>query len=338
MRAIEVHPPFGIGHLRIVERPQPPAPGPGQVLVRIRAAALNYRDLLVVSGFERWRPPAGRIPCSDAAGEIVATGPDVARVRAGERVLSTILPRWIDGPLAAPKLAGSLGGAGADGVLAEYVLLSADSVVRAPDYLSDVEAATLPCAALTAWHALTRAESLRPGASLLVQGTGGVSLFALQFASASGTRVIVTSSSDEKLVRASELGAAATINYQSRPQWDHEVQRLTDGAGVDHVIDVGGAATLARAIAAARYEGTVSIVGLIGGLRADLDLSSIFIKNLRLHGVETGSRRMLEEMIDWMAQRCLRPVISECVPMEDVRSAFRRMEGAQHFGKICIAL
>lgn len=322
--------------MHVVEREEPAAPLPGQVLVRVRAVSLNYRDILVARGFQRWQPPSGRIPGSDAAGEVIATGTAVARVKPGDRVMSTILPRWIDGPLTAQKLDGSLGGAHADGVLAEYVLLDAESVVPIPDYLSDVEGACLPCAALTAWHALSRADSLRPGATVLVQGTGGVSLFALQLAVAAGAQVIVISSSDQKLARARELGAIASINYRTRVDWDREVLRITNGQGVQHVIDVGGASTIESSISAAAFEGTVSIVGLIGGLDAKVDLSTIFIKNLRVHGVETGSRRMLEAMAAWMSERGMHPMVDRRFALDEVCAAFHYLAAAAHMGKVCV--
>lgn len=338
MRAIEIHPPYGVGNLRLVQRPDPAGPGPGQALVRVRAVSLNHRDLLVARGQGPWRPPAGRTPVSDAAGTVLAVGEGVTRFRTGDRVVSTILPNWIDGPLTPAKLVGSLGGSGADGVLADQVLFDAETLVRAPDGLSDVEAATLPCAALTAWQALKRAGSMRPGATLLVQGTGAVSLFALQFCVAAGGRVIATSSSEEKLHRVRALGAAETINYLSCPDWDEAAKRLTGGMGVDHVIDIGGAATLGRSIEAIRFEGVVSVVGLIGGLTAELDIFQVFLKNLTIHGVETGSRAMLEEMIAYMTRHAIRPVIDSVFPIEQVQSAYRHLEAAAHLGKVCISL
>jgi NADPH:quinone reductase-like Zn-dependent oxidoreductase len=285
-----------------------------------------------------WLAPSGRLVASDAAGEVAAVGPDVERVRVADRILSTILPRWIDGPLTASKLVGSLGGASADGVLAEWVMLDAESVVKVPSYLSDVEAATLPCAALTARHALTKAESLNSSSTLLTQVTGAVSLFAFQFAKAAGARVFATSSSDEKLSRLTNLGAANTLNYRTTPDWDSTVRHLTQGDGVDHTIDIGGAATLQRSIAAVRFEGTLSIVGLTTGLNAQVDLYPIFVKNLRIHGVETGSRTMLESMMRWMAEKAIRPVIDSVFPLEEVKAAYGHLASGQHFGKVCIAL
>ena len=337
MKSVEIQLPYGVDALRLVDRPEPHGPGRGQVLVRVRAVALNYRDLLVSRGQGRWCPAIGRVPASDAAGEVVAIGPDVKRVRVGDRVISVFLPRWIDGAISPEKVVGALGGATTDGVLSEYVIFDAEGVVVAPEYLTDLEAATLPCAAVTAWHAVTRANTLRPHTTLLIQGTGGVSLFALQFAKAAGARVIATSSSDDKLVRVSALGADG-INYRSCEEWDVEVLRMTAGIGVDHVIDIGGAATIARSISAVRYEGIVSVVGLIGGMAASIDLGPLFLKNLRIDGVETGSRRMLESMLCWMAERSLRPIIDRVFPLSEATKAFAHLESGAHMGKVCITL
>jgi NADPH:quinone reductase-like Zn-dependent oxidoreductase len=339
MRLIEVAPSFDINDLRPVYRPDLPTPGAGRILIRMRAASLNYRDLLVAEGRDRWRPPAGRIPVSDGVGVVEAIGPgtDSDRLCIGQRVITTILPRWMSGPLTKEKREGGLGGPAADGVLAEQVVLDAAAVVPAPDYLTDAEAATLPAAALTAWHALTRANSLSPGSTVLVEGSGGVSLFALQIAAAAGSRVIATSSSDTKLDRLRQLGAAATVNYTRHPDWDSKVIDLADGRGVDHAIDIGGASTLDQSIASVSMGGVVSIVGLIGGLTAQINLAEVFQKNLRLDGIETGSRSMLEDMIRWFDARRLHPVIDRVFPFEDTREAFRYLKAGGHVGKVCIA-
>ena len=337
MRAIEIHEPYGCDALRLVEHTEPGPPGAGQVLIRVRAVALNYRDLLVTKGFDRWRPPSGRVPASDAVGIVAAVGPGVRRVEIGRRVVLTFLPHWIDGPLTASKLAGALGGATTDGVLREQLLVDAESVVLVPDYLSDVEAATLPCAAVTAWHAVSRAGTLHRERTLLVQGTGGVSLFALQFAKAAGAAVIATSKSDEKLQLATKLGATHGINYLRHPDWDHAVLDLTDGIGVDHVVDIGGADTINRSIRAVRHEGIVSIIGLVGGLNAQIDIGPIFLKNIRIDGVETGSRAMLESMMAFMGQHRIRPVIDKVFALEDAPAAFRHLDAGVHVGKVCIS-
>lgn len=337
MKAARIPPSYDLNELALVDAPEPAPPGPGEILLRMSAVALNYRDLLVARGRDRWRPPAGRIPVSDGVGVVAAVGQGVGRVRPGQRVMTTILPRWISGPLTADKREGGLGGPGCDGVLAEQVLLDAEAVVPVPDYLSDVEAATLPCAGLTAWHALTRAGSLRPGSSVLVQGTGGVALFALQLAVAAGAKVIATSSTEGKLEKLRELGAVATVNYRENRAWDAEVLRLTNGQGVDHVVDIGGADSLMRSMSAVGFEGIVSIVGLVGGMRAEIDIGVAFQKNLRLDGVETGSRAMLEDMLCFMQEHGIHPVIDTVFPLDAAREAFLRIENAAHVGKVCIS-
>ncbi len=327
---------FKLIDLQPSERPDPGAPGPGQVLVRMRAVALNYRDLLVVQGQDRWLPPIGRVPVSDGVGIVEAIGVGVDRFRVGQRVISTILPNWIDGPLTDAKQQGGLGGPSADGVLAELVLFDADALVSTPAYLSDVEAATLPVAALTAWHALTRANSLRPGATILVQGSGGVSLFALQFGLAAGARVYATSSSDAKLDRMRELGTAGTANYRTAADWDVEILGMTDGRGVDHVIDIGGASTLSQSLNAVAFGGIVSVVGLVGGLKAQIDVAQIFQKNMTLHGIETGSRTMFEAMLDWMEAREIHPIVGKTFSFEKTQAAFFHQQASTGIGKTCI--
>ena len=337
MRQLEVSPAFDLDDLVPVERGTPSAPGVGQILVRMGAVALNYRDLLVATGYDRWRPPVGRVPGSDGVGTVLEVGSQVTRFKAGDRVMTTILPNWVSGPLTAEKRSGGLGGPGADGVLAEFVLLDAEGIVRAPDYLSDVQAATLPAAALTAWHAITRAGALRPDAKILVEGTGGVSLFALQIAVAAGATVVATSSSEDKLERMRALGASATVNYRTRKEWGQEVLELTGGAGVDLAIDIGGATTLNESIIATAMNGVVAIVGLLGGLAATINLAEVFQKNLRLEGIETGSRTLLEEMIAWFAQKRITPVVDRVFSFDDSRSAFRYLQEGRHMGKVCIA-
>ena len=337
MRQLEIPSSFDLNDLVPIDRHRPSAPGVGQVLVRMGAVALNYRDLLVATGYDRWRPPAGRVPGSDGVGTVVELGPQVTRFKAGDRVMTTILPNWVSGPLTAEKRSGGLGGPGADGVLSDLVLLGAEGIVRAPEYLSDVQAATLPAAALTAWHAITRAGALRPDARILVEGTGGVSLFALQIAVAAGATVVATSSSEDKLERLRALGALATVNYRTQNKWGQEVRELTGGAGVDLAIDIGGATTLNESIIATAMNGVVAIVGLVGGLSATINLAEIFQKNLRLEGIETGSRAMLEEMIAWFIQKHITPVVDRVFSFEDSQSAFRYLQEGRHMGKVCIA-
>jgi len=268
----------------------------------------------------------------------LAVGPGSNGISVGQRVITTILPKWISGPLTVQKREGGLGGPAADGVLAERILLDATAVVPAPGYLTDVEAATLPCAALTAWHALTRAGSLRPDSTVLVEGTGGVSLFALQIAASAGAKVIATSSTEAKLDRLRELGAAATVNYRKRSSWGVEVVDLTDGQGVDHAIDIGGATTLEQSISSVSMEGVVSVVGLVGGLRAEINLAEIFQKNLRLDGIETGSRSMLEDLVRWFDIKRLHPIIDRTFPFQDSNAAFLHLKAGGHIGKVCVVM
>jgi NADPH:quinone reductase-like Zn-dependent oxidoreductase len=338
VQAIRIPPSYDLHDLTVVEVPDPPPPPPGNVLLAMQAVSLNYRDLMVARGHDRWRPPVGRIPVSDGVGIVSAIGPDVDRLTLGQRVMTTILPRWISGPMTRDKLEGSLGGRARDGVLATRVILPAESVVPVPDDLTDVEAACLPCAGVTAWHAVTRAGSLRPDATVLVQGTGGVALFAVQLLLAAGARVIATSSSDDKLAKLHRLGVRDTINYRTTPNWDVEVLRLTAGRGVDHVIDIGGAGSLARSMSAVAVEGVVSMIGVIGGLKAEIDIGMAFDKNLRLDGVETGSRAMLEELLAFVMAHRVKPVVDRVFSLVAARDAFLRLESGGHFGKVCIVL
>jgi NADPH:quinone reductase-like Zn-dependent oxidoreductase len=335
MKAYVVEEPFGIEALRLEERPVP-EPGPGQVLVRIGAVSLNYRDLLVIRG--TWRPTSPRIPASDGVGEVVAVGAGVTRVAVGERVAGIFLPGWIAGELTPESLRSpSLGGTGADGTLAEYVVFDAEAVVPVPPHLSDVEASTLPLAGVTAWHALGRG-GVKAGDTVLVQGTGGVSLFALQFAQVLGARVIVTSSSDAKLGRARELGATHGINYRHTPAWDDQVLELTAGRGVDHVIEVVGGENLDRSLNAVRIGGSIAMVGLLGGARANVETFGFVEKNVGLNGILVGSREMFEEMNQVVARHQIRPVIDRVFDFGDVTAALRHLEAGAHFGKVCVRL
>ncbi len=325
----------GIAALKRVECPMP-RPGPGEVLVRMTAAALNYRDLLVINGTASWKPHAPRIPVSDGVGIVVAVGHRAARFRTGDRVAGIFGPNWLDGEFTPEKAAGQLGGAAADGVLAEYRVFDEQAVVGVPGHLTDVEAATLPNSAVTAWHAVRRRCRVRGGDHVLIQGTGGVSVFAMQFVHALGGQTIVLSSSDEKLEKARALGAADTVNYKKVPAWEEEVLALTGGRGVDHVIEVVGGENLNRSLEAVRVSGTISFIGMMAGLSAPINTLQIAAKNVCIHGIETGSREMFEEMNQFIASHQLRPVIDRTYPVSEFPEALTYLASGKHFGKVTV--
>jgi len=335
MRALEAREPFGIDSLAFVERVAP-EPGTGEVLIRMRALSLNYRDLLVVNAVNRWRPTERRIPVSDGVGEIVRIGGGVSRFNLGDRVAPLFYPHWIDGGPAAEKMNGALGGAGVDGLFAELVVAREWSVVKVPDVFSDVEAATLPCAGVTAWHGVAEEGRLRRGDTVVVLGTGGVALFAMQFAHLHGARVIVTSSSDEKLERARALGAAEGINYRTTPDWPSRVRDLTGGRGADLVVDSAG--SLREAIDAVRIGGTIAFIGLLTGMTADIDLVALMGKSARIQAVDVGSRAMFESMNRAIEAGGVRPVIDRVFAFDQARDAFRYLASRAHFGKVCVTL
>lgn len=323
---------FGIDNLRMTEHPAPD-PGPGQVLVAMRAASINYRDLSVAKGLMPL--PLPLIPLSDGAGEIVATGQDVTGLSPGQRVCPLFYQDWLTGAPSRDNRKLALGGT-APGVLQDVMLLDAGAVSPFPDHLDFDEAATLPCAALTAWRAVAEEAAIGPGQTLLVQGTGGVSLFALQFAKARGAHVIIISSSDEKLDRARGLGADFTINYKANPAWSKEVRRLTDGRGADAVIEVGGADTLAESMKAAAVGGSIVVIGILSGAAASFPLPVLFGNNLRVAGISVGNRSQFEAMCRDIAAYRIRPVIDRAFDVAQVQDALRRMEGGRHFGKIVL--
>ena len=333
MKAFEIQE-FGIDHLRLVDR-EHPRPNAGEVLVRLTAASLNFRDLLVVKGVYNPKLKRPMIPLSDGAGVVEETGAGVTRFRKGDRVAACFMQTWIDGPLTREKGSSALGGS-IDGVLREYAVFSEQGLVRSPDSLTDEEVATLPCAALTAWHALFEKDRPVPGDTVLIEGTGGVSVFALQFASAAGLRTIVTSSSDEKLERARQLGASETINYKSTTNWEEEARKLTGGEGVGHVIEVGGSDTIARALRALRPQGTISVIGVLSGAEPAISPTSILMNSVRLQGIYVGSRAMFERMNRAIAFQRIKPVIDRVFQWTEIKAALQYMESQQHFGKICL--
>lgn len=335
MRVFEVSR-FGLKSLTVAERPDP-KPGPGQVLVRVRAVSLNFRDLLVVKGAYDPRMALPRVPCSDGAGEVVAVGGGVTRFKAGDRVAGIFMQNWLGGELTAARTKGALGG-DIDGVLAEQVVLPEDGLVKVPEHLGFEEAATLPCAAVTAWNALIEQGRIRAGDTVLLQGTGGVSIFALQLAKMAGARAIITSSSDEKLARAKKLGADELINYKTTPDWDKRARELTGGAGVDHVVEVGGAGTLNRSFRAARVGGTISMIGVLAGAAGPVETVHILMRGLRVQGIYVGSRDMFLAMNRAIETAKMKPVIDRVFPFEQAADALRLMESGGHFGKIVIRL
>jgi NADPH:quinone reductase-like Zn-dependent oxidoreductase len=331
MKVIQICDSFGVDAVQLVERPDP-APGPGQVVLKMNAFSINYRDLLVVNGVGRWKPSLPRIPLSDGVGIVTATGDGVARVKVGDRVAPIFYPKWLDGRVAAEKMGQSLGGAAADGILAEYALVDEASLVHVPAHLTDEEAATLPCAGVTAWSALSTFSDIRSGDCVVVLGTGGVALFTLQLAQLLGARVIITSSSDHKLARAKALGAAAGINYTLTPDWPGAVMELTDGVGADYVVDtVGG---LKDAIAAVRLGGAVAFVGLLSGMTAELDLVAFMGKCARVEAVDVGSRATFEAMNTAIAFHGIRPVVDRVFAFDELGTALTYLSEGRHFGKV----
>jgi NADPH:quinone reductase-like Zn-dependent oxidoreductase len=335
MKVFEIQGGFGLDKLRLAERPQP-APGPGQVLLKLEAVSLNYRDLLVVKGLYNPKMKLPRIPVSDGAGRITAVGPGVTRVKAGQRVCGLFMPDWVEGELNDTRARSALGG-GVDGLLAEYAVLPETGVISVPEHLTAEEAATLPCAAVTAWNGLVEAGRVRPGETVLVQGTGGVSLFALQFARLAGARVLITSSSDAKLERARGLGAHDTINYKTTPEWGDRARELTAGRGVDHVIEVGGAGTLPQSFKAIRPGGHLALIGILSGY-GECNPLPILMKGIRVTGIFVGSGALLEAMNRAIALHQLRPVVDRVFPFEQAPDALRHMESGSHFGKIVILM
>jgi NADPH:quinone reductase-like Zn-dependent oxidoreductase len=332
MKAYELQGAFGIENLKIAERPQP-SPGPGKVLLKLHAWSLNYRDLMLVKGAYNPRLKLPVVPLSDGVGEVVEVGPDVVRIKTGERVAGAFMPGWNGGPLTDAKAKTALG-SGGTGMLAEYVVLPEQGVVVVPAHLSDEEAATLPCAAVTAWHALVSSGGLTAGHTVLTQGTGGVSLFALQFARLLGARVIATSGSDDKLKRVLEMGASDGINYKTTPEWGKKVSELS-GGGVDHVVEVGGAGTLGESLKAVRTGGTVSLIGVLSGA-GTFNPIPILMKNVRVQGIYVGSGEMFEAMNRAIALHKLRPVVDRVFPFAEAPAAWRHLESGAHFGKVVI--
>ena len=336
MRVYELQ---AVGNLNgLVETDRPyPEPGPGQIVVRVRAVSLNYRDLLVANGsYGKLSLPL--VPVSDGAGEVAVIGDGVTRWKTGDRVAATFFPDWIGGDVSAERTRSARGAGATGGLLSEFVVLPESAMVRIPAHLSYEEAATLPCAALTAWNALVELGRVRSGETVVLLGTGGVSLFGLQIARMHGARTIVTSSSDDKLKRARSLGADETINYRTFPNWEEKVFELTGGRGADHILEVGGAGTFAKSLRATRPGGHVALIGVLAGVATELKVTDILMKSLKVHGIFVGSRDMFESMNQAISHHQMKPVIDLVFPFSKARAAYEYLQSGQHFGKVVIGI
>jgi NADPH:quinone reductase-like Zn-dependent oxidoreductase len=337
MRAYQILPGDGIDGLQCVDFPDREL-GTGEVRVRVRAVSLNYRDLMVAGGNYLVNVDDPLVPCSDGAGEVLAVGAGVSRVRVGDRVAASFFPYWQDGPASAEKIRHALGG-DIDGMLAEEVVLSEEALVTIPPGMSFVDASTMPCAGVTVWNAIFESSNaIRPGDTVLLLGTGGVSVLGLQLARAAGLRTIITSSSDEKLQRARELGAHHTINYRTLPEWQEEVLRLTQGAGANVVLEVGGQGTVNRSVASTAMGGSVAIIGGVSGFGGEVNPTSLLAGAKRMVGIYVGSRSMLEKVLRFADTTGLQPVVDRVFTFDQAKEAYRHMESGSHFGKVVIAV
>jgi len=335
MRVFQVEGDWGIQNLKISVRPDP-TPGPGQVLLRMRASSINYRDPIVPErGYGSQSGELPLIPVSDGVGDVIEVGAGVTRVKVGDRACPAYFQTWISGEPNANRLTHSLGGP-LDGTMSELMCLSEEGVVKVPEYLSNLEASTLPCAALTAWSALVECGRIKPGEQLLIQGSGGVALFALQFAKMLGAYVTVISSSNAKIERLKSMGADATINYSETPEWGKVARALTNGAGFDHILEVGGEKTLPQSLRCIRPGGTLSMIGILSGAAMSTSLGLIITRQVRLQGITVGHRDGFEAMLRAMSQHCIRPVIDKVFAFEELKASFDYIKSGQQFGKICI--
>ena len=338
MKIVRLRQPASLENLQIGSAERRP-PGPGEVVVRIHASSLNYHDYAVVMG--QIVAADGRIPMSDGAGEVVDVGPPLGGLveqpdfKVGDAVVSTFFPRWLDGPVSARARVG-VPGDHIDGYACEYATVPALALTRSPAGYTHAEAATLPCAAVTAWRALMVNGPVQPGETVVVQGTGGVSVFALQFAKAAGATVIATSSSDEKLDRLRALGADQLINYRETPKWARSVLEFTDGEGADHVVEVGGSGTLGQSLHACRVGGHIAMIGVLTGVQGPVSTATVMSKNIRLQGISVGSRRHQLDMVRAIEATGLRPVMDRHFPLDAIAEAFRHQASGQHFGKIIL--
>ncbi|HET6970932.1 MAG TPA: NAD(P)-dependent alcohol dehydrogenase [Phenylobacterium sp.] len=337
MLALNVAAPWGLDAIQMVEKPDP-SPGPGEVLVRMRAVSLNYRDLLMVNGmYGRGSATTSDVitPFSDGCGVVEAVGPGVTRLQVGDRVATLFFQGWISGPPALDKISTSLGfpipGAGA-----ELQTFSQEGLSKVPEFLTDQQVATLPCAALTAWRGLFEDARLQPGDLVVLQGTGGVSVFGLQFAHAAGLRTLITSSSDDKLERARALGADHVVNYRTTPAWSKAVREASGGRGADFIMEVGGGGTIQESMKAVRIGGHIAIIGIVAGAGEAFNPASLIGNSAKLQGLSVGSREMFEAMCRGIELHHIRPVVDKVFPWTEARAAFEAMRGGEHFGKIVL--
>lgn len=337
MRALNVSAPWGLDQIKVVEKPDP-TPGPGQVLVRMRAVSLNYRDLLMVNGMYGRAPAASNdviTPFSDGCGVVEAVGEGVTRVKTGDRVATLFFQGWTSGPPSLEKVVTALGfpipGAGS-----ELQTFSEHGVSKVPDFLTDQQVATLPCAALTAWRGLFEDANLQPGDTVVLQGTGGVSIFGLQFAHAAGYRTLITSSSDEKLARAKALGADHLVNYKTTPAWSGPVRAATGGRGADFIMEVGGGGTIQESMKAIRIGGHIAIIGVVAGAGEPFNPAALIGNSAKLQGLSVGSREMFEAMCRAIELHRISPIVDKVFPFTEAKAAFSAMAAGEHFGKIVL--
>ena len=334
MRSVRLRAPRGLDNLKLVEE-DPPEPRPGELLVRIRACSLNYRDVFMVHG----KVPCadGRVPLSDGAGEVVAVGDGVDEFKVADAVVSTFYPYWLGGDMT-PATRRDIPGENFDGYAREHVCMPAHAFTKAPAGYTPVEAATLTCTGVTAWRGLVVCGQVKPGDTVLIQGSGSVSLFALQFAKAAGARVIATSSCEEKLEKLKRLGADTVIDYKAVPDWGQKAKDLTGGRGVDHVIEVGGPGTLTQSITACRTGGHIALIGVLTGFAGEVSIPALFSNLIRISGISIGSRADQEDMIRAITANRLKPVIDRNFPLPEIAAAFTYYESQKHFGKVCLEL
>ena len=335
MKAYQIRDEWSLEHIKLVEIPKP-SPGPGEVLVEMKASSLNYRDMVVAQrGYGSKSGNLPLIPVSDGVGIVRELGDGVSRVAIGDRICPLFMQGWISGPPNRERLSTTLGGP-IDGVMAEFRCFPQDSVSKVPEELTDLEASTLPCAALTAWSALVEEGKLQPGESVLIQGTGGVSLFALQFAKICGARCILISGSNEKMKRAQELGADEVLNYQDLPEWGKQVRDFSGGEGVDHIVEVGGPETLPQSLRAIRPGGTISMIGVLSGSEMKAQLGLIVTRQIRLQGITVGHRDGFEAMASAINASGMKPIVDQVYPFTSLPEAMHSLSEAKHFGKICL--